>query len=261
VVDIASMVSGSPPPQGQFSRHAIRGQSTSLYTAYQSITGGNTMYEGDGEGNLFTSMGTDENGDPLWNDTSLMGCADCHTTDGANTTAGNAHGSDSEYLLKDASGLATEGDFDEQTTTLTYNCYRCHSSERYRHSGSQGSHTGNSSDYVHTSDQTGTLRNDGNGNIFGMVCTNCHGGTTWGAIHGSSEVFDVGEGGTGGTTRNAYRFMNGASLRFYDPGGWTGTSVTCYTLNSDTTPDAWGSCTKHGKGTGFTKPLQRPLSY
>lgn len=45
----------------------------------------------------------------------------------------------------------------------------------------------------------------------------------------------TGEGGGAGT-RNPYRFMNGASLRFYEPNGWTGTSVTCYTLNHATTP-------------------------
>ena len=52
--------------------------------------------------------------------------------------------------------------------------------------------------------------------------------------------------------------MNGASLRFYDPGSWSGTTVTCYTLN---TGDAWGDCTQHSGGTDWTKSLQRPLNY
>ena len=53
--------------------------------------------------------------------------------------------------------------------------------------------------------------------------------------------------------------MNGAALRFYDPAGWTGTGVKCYTLGS---ADDWGGCTKHGGGTNtWTKPLQRPIAY
>ena len=94
-------------------------------------------------------------------------------------------------------------------------------------------------------------------NIFGMACSNCHGGTDFGTIHGTNETIGVGElGGSG--TRNAYRFMNGASLRYYDPAGWTGTGITCYTLKN---ADSWGGCTQHSKGTSWTKPLQRPLIY
>ena len=258
VVDIASMVVGNPPPQGQFSRHAIRGQSDSRYTAYQNITGGNTIWEGDADAgeSLFTNMGTDESGNPVWNDTSVMGCADCHTTDGANGVNGNAHGSGSEYLLKDASGRAAEGTL----ASLNYNCYRCHKVERYQPpTGLLGKHTDNDQDWQDKTSLTGASRvTDGKGsNIFAMACTNCHGGTRFGAIHGSSETLGVGEDGGLGT-RDAYRFMNGASLRFYDPGSWSGTTVTCYTLN---TGDAWGDCTQHSGGTDWTKSLQRPLNY
>jgi cytochrome c553 len=258
VVDIASKVSGNPPPQGQFSRHAIRGQSTSIYNAYQGIAGGNTMYEGDATAgqSLFTSMGTDEFGNPVWNDTSVMGCADCHTTDGANGAAGNAHGSVSEYLLKDASGGANEGTL----AGLSYVCYRCHAVGRYQEpTGPLGKHTDNSGDWQDKTGLTGSERiNNGKGsNVFAMACTNCHGGSGFGTIHGTSETFGVGEGGGSGT-RNAYRFMNGASLRYYDPKGWTGTNITCYTLGS---ADSWGGCTQHNKGTNWTKPLQRPLTY
>jgi hypothetical protein len=284
------------PLKGIYSRHAIRGQAESTYVAYQSIGGANdyTMYEGDpGFGaslmvqrycDTGTSIGhpctadadcsggtcgpveTDENSNPQWNDTSVMSCADCHTTDGANGSAGNAHGSDSEYLLKDVDGLATEGDHDN----LTYICYRCHASGRYQ--GGAG-HTASSSDWQDKVTLEGVeRRDDGKGsNIFGMACTNCHGGTgpdkagnvMWGTIHGSSEVLGVTmNGGAAGDRREAYRFMNGASLRYYDPQGWTGTTVTCYTL---TGADDWGGCTQHDKagGQNFTggKPLQRPLAY
>jgi hypothetical protein len=193
----------------------------------------------------------------VWNDTSVMGCADCHTTDGANGANGNAHGSPSEYLLKDAAGGATEGTY----AGLSYGCYRCHVAGRYQFGGTLGNHTGNSSDWADTTGAVGAAnRNTSDSNIFGMACSNCHGGTGFGTIHGSSEVIGVGEDGGSGT-RNAYRFMNGASLRFYDPGGWSGTAVTCYTLSRNTTPDSFGSCTKHNRGQGFSKPLQRPISY
>ena len=262
------------PLKGIYSRHAIRGQASSTYVAYENIGGANdfTMYEGDPTAgqSLFTNMGTSENG-PLWNDTSVMSCADCHTTDGANGSAGNAHGSDSEYLLKDASGLATEGTYDGQAQTFTYVCYRCHVDGRYRFGGALGDHTDNSGDWQDTVALEGVddRKNTGKGNsIFGMACMNCHGGTgpddaggvMWGTIHGSSEVIGVGNDGLV-STREAYRFMNGASLRYYDPQGWAGTSITCYTLDGN--GDDWGGCSQHDKasGQGFSKPLQRPLAY
>jgi len=247
------------PDQGIYSRHAIRGKATSRYQSYQAIAGGNTIWEGDATAgqSLFTNMGTDEFGKPVWNDTSVMGCGDCHTVDGANGANGNAHGSPSEYLLKDASGGSTEGTY----AAFSYVCYRCHVVGRYQYGGPLGTHTGNSSEWVDTTSGVGAAnRNTGDGNFFGMACMACHGGTGFGNIHGTSEVLGVGEDGGAGT-RNAYRFMNGANLRFYDPQGWTGTAITCYTLSRNTTPDAFGNCTAHNRGRAWSKPLQRPISY
>jgi len=293
VVDIKSMVTAggsdldtdagrqaqniNDPVKGIYSRHAIRGQAESTYVAYQnlpSVCGDAanescyTMYEGDPTAgtSLLTSMGTGEDGSPLWNDTSVMGCGDCHTVDGANGSLGNTHGSDSEYLLKDASGTANEGTL----SGLSYVCYRCHVSGRYvPPTGALGKHTDSSSDWQDKVDLTGIDRkDDGKGsNIFGMACTNCHGGTgpddagavMWGTIHGSSEVFGTGDDGNT-STREAYRFMNGASLRYYDPEGWSTSTFTCYTLG---TADSWGGCTQHDKSSGpdFDRPLQRPIAY
>ncbi len=254
VVDIKSMISGNPPTKGTFARHAIRGQSTSIYTVYTGLGGGNsTIYDAGG----FTSMGTDEKGNPNWNDTSVMGCADCHTVDGANGASGNAHGSTSEYLLKDASGTATEGN-----SIATYVCERCHKPVAWGFAV----HGDGSAMYIDSTNLTGTARIAGNnGSIFGIACLNCHGGANsngenpptkagFGRIHGTDQVFNNGAGGT----RNAYRFMNGGGLRFYDPGGWTGTAVTCYTLGS---ADGYSSCTRHSGGRGGTKPFSRPLNY
>ncbi|MHB0972197.1 MAG: fibronectin type III domain-containing protein [Thermoanaerobaculia bacterium] len=257
ITDIKSKVSGAPPAQGTFARHAIRGQSASIYTKYTALGGTyKSIYEFGG----FTTMGTDEAGKPNWNDTSVMGCADCHTSDGANGTSGNAHGSNSEYLLKDASGTATEGSL----SGSSYICYRCHVSTSYVGSSD---HTGNSSDFNDSVTQVGTARMTAatpkaKGTMFGIACMNCHGGAPgnndgtngYGWIHGTNQVFNNGAGGT----RNAYRFTNGGALRYYDPGTWATASATCYTLAN---ADSWSACTQHSGGTGHTRAFTRPLSY
>jgi hypothetical protein len=114
-------------------------------------------------------------------------------------------------------------------------------------------------DYV---DQTGSARmpvgNTG-GNIYGLACTNCHGGVGFGTIHGTSQSFGVGQDGGSGT-REAYRFTNGNSLRYYDAMGWSGSQMECYTLSSGDAP--WGGCTKHNRGSNpADKQVVRPLSY
>lgn len=256
VVDIDSMVNddgGSFPPQGEFARHAIRGKSSSRYSS------GTYIYDA----GLFTNMQDQDSSTDIWKDTSVMGCADCHTTDGANTTAGNAHGSDSEYLLKDASGNATEGKWQKNPAVATYNCFRCHNSTRY---ADGSAHTGSDSNFIDTTGATGSTRAQGDGSLYGMTCTVCHGGFGWGTIHGTSQVIPIGEngGGVGGDSdRNAYRFMNGAGLRFFDPvsANWNDTSINCFTLSNSTT-DSWGDCTQHNKGkSNWSKPLSRPLTY
>jgi hypothetical protein len=216
-----------------------------------------------------------------------MGCADCHTTDGANTTDGNAHGAKTEYLLKDADGLAAAepGFVLASATSSKINCYKCHTAGWYsRQSGQE--HTDNGSDWVFTADSTGSAsRLSGNGNLYGLPCTNCHGGAIdFGTIHGTSDIFDAGTGWkcsdsgdwcdtadtracsrnpefcTVRVERHAYRFMNGASLRYFDPQDWTASSVTCYTLGTD---DSWGGCTKHAptSGADWTRSATRNLKY
>ena len=242
---------GRPDPTlGIYSRHAIRGDGTfgsgSVYGSSQIPT------------NRWVPRATGNTGS--WNDTSVMGCADCHTTDGANTTNGNAHGSNTEYLLKDADGLATtEPGFDVRNADVSkINCYKCHIWSWYARE-KNFEHTDNNSDWVFTADQTGSAsRLGGNGNLYGLPCTNCHGGApTFGTIHGTSDTFNI---NAGPAQREAYRFMNGASLRYYDPNGWNTATVTCYTLSSS---DNWGGCTQHPAGNGkvWTRPVQRPIQY
>jgi predicted CxxxxCH...CXXCH cytochrome family protein len=265
------------PPNGVYSRHAIRGQSRSVYTTYATPLG--TSSDGGAFFSLFqarntgytglpmlTSMGSDENG-PLWNDTSVMGCADCHTVDGANAPAnpanpagtfGNAHGSSSEYLLKNSAGLAASSTWNSTTQENTYVCARCHTGNVYTYS--IGRHGGSKSDYVDSVGLLGaTNRKGAAGSIFGISCQNCHGGSPWGSIHGTTETFGVGQGGAGGT-RRAYRFTNGGALRYYNPNSWVLRESTCYTLSGG---DGWSNCTAHTTARGSTraKQFQRPLRY
>jgi len=231
------------PPNGIYSRHAIRGKSLSLYKSTGGIPSANW--------------------NTGWNEMAVMSCADCHTNDGANTTSGNAHGSGSDYLLKDATGGATRG-----SGNTTYVCARCHAAAPY----AQGSHVPNGNYYDGRT---------GSGGVFGIGCLNCHGGSPgnvgtaqapttpeggtgislagFGRIHGTSSIFTNNAGGT----RMAYRFMNGGSLRFYSPGTgtgaaqWQGASSACYTIS---TADSWSGCTAH-QNKAYTKPFVRNLSY
>jgi mono/diheme cytochrome c family protein len=282
----------SDPTQGTFARHAIRGMAPSPYKLYQSLPSGSSIWEhldGDNERALMqtdltgpnqggpNSFGNDEWGRPIWNDTSVMGCADCHTSDGANTTAGNAHGSDSEYLLKDSHGTATQASEDNplptnkgDTATPSYICYKCHNWDKH---GPGVGHTGSQADYKESVGNVGpSNRVTGSAQIFGISCLNCHGAPDWGTLHGTSQQFRRPTGGSDplfdDTVRKAYRFMNGGAQRFYienntqtgsyDPDDWAGTSITCWTISG---ADDWSSCTQHGNGYDWTAPLDRPLRY
>ncbi|MBW2526629.1 MAG: hypothetical protein JRI23_20775, partial [Deltaproteobacteria bacterium] len=255
------------PPQGIYSRHAITGQSVSMYTT--AVLPAARWAGG-------------------WDETATMSCADCHTTDGANGTDGNAHGSNTEYLLKNSDRSAaiegTEGN-------ANYVCWQCHDPGFYQ---GGGAHTGNASDFVDsTADVGGARATGGLSPIYGIACFNCHGGvgvlagdpwgqphpvqgaasSRFGTIHGSSDIYYVGDpiteapGGTwsGGVTRESYRFMNGGGLRFYDPAGWTTGAGTCYTLGVKKAdgigPDLWSGCDKHNGGTTAPNRVTRALSY
>jgi predicted CxxxxCH...CXXCH cytochrome family protein len=236
------------PVNGVYSRHAIRGQSTSRYTGANYIPATHWA-------------------STTWNDRAVMGCADCHSTDGANGVNGNAHGSGQEYLLKNNAGLAPAEATSANTTD--YICYRCHAG-----AGLTGDYTTgaahlsgmNNSDYVDSRLNTGAgtangQRMAGSGNIFGMACMNCHGGFGWGSIHGTSDQIRI---NAGPSLRNAYRFMNGGSLRYYDPSGWTGTTAQCYTLDTKVDTLSWGACGQHsagGTGKTPTRDFTRPISY
>jgi hypothetical protein len=114
---------------------------------------------------------------------------------------------------------------------------------------------------------------------FGNNCHGCHGGygntadTTnqdsigtgtvkvgrgaLGTIHGNNESYNP---GNGATASKRYRFMSGATMRFYNPNSttaysgtanWQGTTAAgCYTISSGQT-DTWaGGCSSHNGGVG-----------
>jgi cytochrome c553 len=257
------------PPEGVFSRHAIRGLSVSPY--------GTAATNFDASAN-WTST--------IWKSTSVMACADCHTVDGVNQGNGNAHGSRTEYLLKNADGTAAA----VANSATTVVCARCHAAAVFV----GGVHTNNAGDFQWKAGLLGTAgrvpTGTSGGNIYGFACGNCHGGSPvqkpgvtypsgstgaggFGTIHGTSQV--VGIQTSTGTARPAYRFTNGNSMRFYNPGDWATTATrTCYTLGNSgdagAATDNWGGCTKHsGSGTGASddkatatgSPGLRPLRY
>jgi predicted CxxxxCH...CXXCH cytochrome family protein len=261
------------PPEGVFSRHAIRGLSVSVYGATNTNLDGATQVIGtDGTYWKRTTW--------AWNSKSVMSCADCHTSDGINTTTGNAHGSNSEYMLKNASGAAVSGRLGTRTVAGSYGCYACHLVARYDPEGASFDHTGNAGDYQDYVTLLGSARipvSSSGGNVYGYACGNCHGGgppnktgatfpagttgaTGFGTIHGTTQVLGIAS--ATGTARPAYRFTNGNSMRYYDPIDWSSTTTRgCYTVGGG---DAWGGCTKHSSSAGnqnMSASKQRPLKY
>ena len=63
------------------------------------------------------------------------------------------------------------------------------------------------------------------------------------------------------TCHRAFRFMNGASMRYFNPQDWNLAPQNCVTLASKTS-DAFGACSAHD-GTGYSRsrPLPRSLRY
>jgi hypothetical protein len=165
-------------------------------------------------------------------------CSDCHLNEI------NAHGSRSTwYMLQDKNGTDTAW---TNSMTGTMVCFKCHSNADYGGAG-----TG--SRFTHSGGDVSNFGATGH-NYMNIVCLNCHGGYSevsssgFGAIHGNNDTFTS----AGGTTKR-YRFMSGASGRYFYPsaslGGavdWTATNYGCYTL---TAADNWGECVKHSGGT------------
>jgi predicted CxxxxCH...CXXCH cytochrome family protein len=235
------------------------------------------------------------------NDTRLMYCSDCHRSDW------NSHGTratdGADYLLKCRVGgtsTACTADYTDirgtapnSTSTGSGVCFRCHNVASY---GSSGHAPGTSCIVEPTTWNTQAGRDPvasgRNAALFGLSCFNCHGGYTYGGIHGVGSTAVDGttrEGQTSGNfrvtragtqTRKGWRFINGGSQPFYDQetanttsdtgsvgtattgdnNQWAGTrAASCYTLATD---NSFGGCTQHNPAATTASQLQtRTLNY
>ena len=228
--------------------------------------------------------------DAVCDDTSKMYCSDCHRS------TLNAHGGvNAEYLLRACDGAGPNGCATSDTNDALGSfglgnavCYRCHPMTKYVNKGAGGVHgPENAGDLteVFGPPYTAATRNASKGTLFGLGCIHCHGGTTYGGIHGSGEVIPF---ANLATTRKAWRFMNGLSQSEYNPidtntaadtgqpgqdkARWataTGVARTykCYTIGNAPDPAvSLGACGQHGRGTTNTFPTtdgaaSRPLNY
>ncbi len=213
-------------------------------------------------------------------ETAGLHCSDCHLNEV------NAHGSVSTvYMLKDSTGSDTQFT-DSGMSTSTDNCVMCHTKTDYdmTTSGTNSRFEGHGTDGgrcdQYDSPAGEAIAHLGQTVAVGtktatatqLVCLGCHGGASFGGIHGDNTTYIPDEPSSGAVSSPRYRFQgNGGSYRWFSPkkdnsytgeGDWetSGTDVSeCYTLSS---ADAWGSCTAHSTG-GKTPTLfrDRPLNY
>jgi hypothetical protein len=242
---------------GNVAHHAVRAQKyttrtrtatgvASIWNQYSSATNvgsRNTLYAAGAFVATYTPLGAVAS----VGDDSTLHCGDCHTVGqwkpasttnalGTPTTVAiGAHGSQNEYLLRNAYGtdaLHHQGGYNGSTKGVVsaaggnYVCYLCHNITKYN--GADGTHNGidetsrcNGQETVGlvgvnnttigvgtglTAGQTAnTLRisgigsSGGMGNLFGYSCAYCHasGNQGFGGIHGSNAVFTSYSGITG----------------------------------------------------------------
>jgi hypothetical protein len=151
--------------------------------------------------------------------TSTLKCEDCHYgTAGAKL---NGHGTaNARYMLRDKDGN------DTLATGTNINCYRCHNPTP-------------SNSIFEDHNQTSNHMDDSR-NLFGLSCLNCHGGGTWGGIHGvDAQVTDD----EGGGSYNPNVFTYGASLDLITNWtSWAKNGVTCSAIDVDS---KLSNCTQH----------------
>jgi hypothetical protein len=199
--------------------------------------------------NVWTSYTTND-GSSL-DETVGLHCSDCHLNEV------NAHGSANSWYMLCGSNTAscddvtpfTVGDAVEGSEVM---CYRCHNQDTYAANASPNKAN---SRHGHPDDCFGDRVDVADEYVFGIQCTACHGGYSssasggLGSIHGTNETYFPLEGAT---SSKYYRFMSGATMRFYSPmessysdeSDWVnGDPASCYTIGSS---DTWGGgCTEH----------------
>jgi len=219
-------------------------------------------------------------------------CSDCHLNEV------NAHGTTNAWYM--LMNVGTVAPFDETgdnapttsgatSAATVMTCNLCHANASYSPTGTgtAAAHYPHNPRCQNVDVVTGTAIEA----PFGNNCHGCHGGygntadTTnqdsigtgsakvgrgaLGTIHGNNESYNP---ASGATASKRYRFMSGATMRFYNPNNTTAYSGTanwesttaagCYTISSGQA-DTWaGGCSSHsGGGTGQTKNSGRLLTY
>lgn len=155
--------------------------------------------------------------DLAWNST--LNCEDCHY--GSATTDLSGHGTaNSRYMLRDSSGNDALG---SGTTVI---CLRCHNPADVRS--------------IYPEHDRGVHINDGL-NLFGIWCLNCHGGGTWGGIHGvNAPVTD--DDGAGSYNPNVFTYGSGLDY-IANWTSWAKNGVSCSSRNA---PSLINACDHHG---------------
>jgi hypothetical protein len=157
---------------------------------------------------------------------SMLDCEDCHY--GTPTTMLSGHGTpNARYMLRDKDGNDTLA-VDPNTI-----CYRCHSPA--------------DAVSVYPEHDKGAHINDSL-NIYGIACLNCHGGGTWGGIHGVNDpVTD--DGGAGSFTPNVFTY--GAGLDYIS--NWTSWANRGVSCSSKSGADRINSCDHHSSTTSWSR--------
>lgn len=207
-------------------------------------------------------------------ETAGLHCSDCHLNEV------NAHGSlNTFYMLSDSAG--NDAAFTNVgTTSSTDICSKCHANTTYGEGNTSTasrtqSHNQNGArcNNISNADNKGLSTLGSTSEITAksgntdLTCLGCHGGITFGGIHGQNNAYQPGKTGAWVPT---YRFMGtGGSMRWYSPdkatsptdADWESATATpgCYTISAD---DSFGGCTQHG-GFGSDKAVNRgrPLEY
>jgi hypothetical protein len=167
-----------------------------------------------------------------WN--SVIDCEDCHIGPpafGGGSVILSGHGTpNSRYMLRDSSGAEPATPPSDATVV----CLRCHDPE-----------SGES-----LLDAHGNTSHDNNPlNLFDLWCLSCHGGGTWGGIHGVDAPVTDDDGG-GAYNPNVFTYGSGLDLvNNWDD--FTDNGVTCSSKNSN---DLLSSCTQHGTKTYGREP-------
>jgi hypothetical protein len=208
---------GSPAPHSRGTVIDVAGQFATANASHHAVLGtagyGSSAPFGSGVDNAIQGVRTDLD----WN--SMIDCEDCHY--GTATTKLSAHGtSNARYMLRDQDGNDTlTGDSD-------LICYRCH----------------NPSDSVSTfPEHDKGAHIDGALTLFDIACLNCHGGGTWGGIHGVDASVTDDDGG-GSYVPNVFTYGSGLDL-ISNWTSWANRGVTCSSMNG---PTKLNDCDHHG---------------